>query len=96
MADSDRIVTLHLVIPFISMVTAPATATRDSHHCTCLGHLGRKDKKYKWSYLYCPAQGVAVTDVITLTFANGNTALRPIYTSDFKVLFHIKAAHFKE
>jgi hypothetical protein len=48
----------------------PATATRDRHYCTCLGHLGQRTKNSKDR----AAQGVSVAGVMMLTFANGNTA----------------------
>jgi hypothetical protein len=35
----------------------PVTVTRDSHYCTCLGHLWCYDKKLKRFYLRRAAQG---------------------------------------
>ena len=57
-------------------VKMPVTVTHDSQYCTCLDHLCGATKSRKRSYLCRAAQGVAVSGVIALTFANGNTALK--------------------
>ncbi len=41
-----------------SLLAKPlVTATCDSHHCTYLGHCGRRNIKKKWSYLCHATQG---------------------------------------
>ncbi len=43
----------------------PATVTRDNHHCTCLGHLGRRDTDRiisvgQGKYIWCDIAGIIV------------------------------------
>jgi hypothetical protein len=49
-----------------------ATATRDSHYCTCLCHLGQIDGQGK--YIQSDIAGIIVHD-IALNIANVNSAM---------------------
>ena len=49
-----------------------ATATRNSHYCTCLGHLGQYHGQGK--YIQCNI-AIAIVRDITLNIVNVNSAL---------------------
>jgi hypothetical protein len=53
------------------LVKLSATATRDSHYSTCLGHLGQYHGQGK--YIQCDIAGVIMRD-IALNIANVNSA----------------------
>jgi hypothetical protein len=44
----------------------PATATCDSHHCTCLGHLGRHDTDRIISIFFALPKVAKVSTVVTV------------------------------
>jgi hypothetical protein len=68
-----KVVPLWIVyIGIIFKVIMPATATHDSHYCTCLGRLGQIDGKGK--YIQCNIASVIVCD-IALNIANVNSAI---------------------
>ncbi len=71
----------------------PLTATRDSHHCTCLGNLGRCDTDRIISigqikYIWCNIVGIIIHN-IALNFGNVNDPLESFYSGNI-AHFHLE------
>ncbi len=71
-------------------VIMPATATRDSHFCTCLGHLGWHDTDRITSILCCTDQGecqaLMLLTVSLTNFTNVNNPLVLTLCSVYAIL----------
>jgi hypothetical protein len=71
----DFVMVLRIWIVYIGVefkAITPATVTGDSHYCTCLGHLGRRDTDRIVS-IFCRitqgGQGVAFTVIVASVIA---------------------------